>query len=275
MQMELLGYSLVFAIIVLAGMIVVRYHAKHLIVKKYHIQNQKLKADCKICFVSDFHYMHFFSDQHYIRMINKINQCQPDIVIFGGDYLHRRKDAVQKNAERFISLLSSTKASYKIGILGNHDKDNFSDLVWKQIFEEQDIVLLKNEEKKISHFGLQIIGVDDYKRGQAEVKQMLTDDFQLLLTHNPDFIETVDASQFDLVLSGHLHGGQATIGFNQYPFLRLFKLSQYGLKYRYGNVGNEQYQHISTSGVGAHFGIRFCVYPEIVCISLEKKEPLI
>lgn len=269
--MEIIGYAILFLLISISIVILItRLHAHHIIIKHYNFESQKIKTDCKICFVSDFHYTHYLSEKHYLKMLKYVNECQPDIVIFGGDYIHRKENAKKQDAQHFIELLAKINAPYKIGILGNHDKDNFDDMFWEQLFSQNNMPLLINEQKNISDLGINIIGVDDYKRGHSEIKEALTSDFQLLLTHNPDFVETIDISQFDLVLSGHLHGGQATLGFNTYPFLQIFKLSKYGLKYRHGNVGNDQYNHISTSGVGAHFGVRFCVYPEVVCVSLKK-----
>lgn len=269
MTMEIVAYSLIFVIVIgCIAYTVFRMHAKHLIIKKYYIKSQKVKADYKICFVSDFHYMHRFSNHYYAKMVEKINYCNPDVVIFGGDYVHRQKNVKQEDAENLLEIFSKIKAKEKIAVLGNHDKDNFDDDFWLKCFKKTDIKLLINEQYPLNN-EITVIGVDDYKRGKSKIKENQYDNnFHILMTHNPDFVEQIQRGQFDLILSGHLHGGQATIGFDKYPLLKVFKLSKYGTKYRYGAVG-ETPLHIATSGIGAHFGLRFCVYPEIVCITIE------
>lgn len=257
-------------------LIIMRGHARNLVTQKYIFKNQKIKTDCKICFISDFHYLHFLPFNYYQNIIEKLNSAQPDIVIFGGDYLHRNNKPNSIEVRRLIQLFSKVDAPYKIAILGNHDKDNFSDEYWQALFAENNIQLLINTQLAIEEFGIEICGVDDFKKGNARVLEKYNlKKMQLLVTHNPDFMETLQNHHFDLILSGHLHGGQGTIGFKLYPALRLFKLTAYGNKYRYGNVGTNGYDHISTSGIGAHFGLRLGVYPEIVQIVIQQKREVI
>lgn len=269
-MMEIIIYGIICLCILL--ILTMRLHAQKLKIKHYKFTNSKIKANCKICFVSDFHYKHFLSPRYYKRMIQKINALDADVVIFGGDYVNRSKMPNEADAETFIELLSTVNIPTKIAVLGNHDKDNFDDVYWMQLFAKHQIVLLMNQQLELHDLGIYVTGVDDFRKGNAAMNhELFINDFQLLLTHNPDFIETIDPTQFDLILSGHLHGGQGTLGFDTYPALRIFKLSVHGKKYRYGSVGNKLYDHISTSGIGAHFGLRLGVYPEIVCIDLEKK----
>lgn len=275
MTMEIIAYSLIFVIVIgCIAYTIFRMHAKHLIIKEYYIKSQKVKADYKVCFVSDFHYMHRFSDSYYMKMIEKINDCKPDAVIFGGDYVHRQKNVNKVDAEKLIHFFTNVKAKEKIAVLGNHDKDNFDDEFWKKCFQNNKITLLINDLHAIQHNEIVMNGVDDYKRGSSIINDNIEESsFRILITHNPDFVEQIEQQNFDLILSGHLHGGQATVGFNKYPLLRVFKLSKYGIKYRYGIV-NKKPLHIATSGIGAHFGLRFCVYPEIVSIRIENSEKL-
>lgn len=272
--MAMIGYSIAgITCGILLWIVIMRIHAHHLTTKHYIFVNQKIKTDCKICFISDFHYQHFLADGYYQKVVDQVNKQNPDIVIFGGDYLHRNVLPNKEDANYFIQLLANIQAPKKIAILGNHDKDNFSDGVWYEIFSRHQIQLLINEALELSTYGVNFIGVDDFKKGNVEIKRSdLNESFQLLLTHNPDLMEHIDKHAFELVLSGHLHGGQGTFGFGLYPALRAFKLSDYGKKYRHGNVGSERHAHISTSGVGAHFGLRFFVYPEVVCIHLKSTQ---
>ena len=47
--------------------------------------------------------------------------------------------------------------------------------------------------------------------GEAEIKNVDKSIYEILLIHEPDFIEDVDYGKFDLVLAGHSHNGQVRL----------------------------------------------------------------
>ena len=62
---------------------------------------------------------------------------------------------------------------------------------------------------------LRICGVGDLWTDRQDLNEALGDatesDAVLLLSHNPDFVETIRDSRVGLVLSGHTHGGQIVL----------------------------------------------------------------
>ena len=83
---------------------------------------------------------------------------------------------------------------------------------------------------------LRICGVGDLWTDHQDLDAALGDaterDAVLLLSHNPDFVETIRDPRVGLVLSGHTHGGQIVVpGFGA-PIVP----SRYGQKYLYGLV---------------------------------------
>ena len=90
-------------------------------------------------------------------------------------------------------------------------------------------------------------------------------DAVLLLSHNPDFVETIRDRRVGLVLSGHTHGGQIIVPGYGAPVVP----SRYGQKYLYGLVQGPTCRIFITRGVGTVTPpVRFFCRPEIVLITL-------
>ena len=49
------------------------------------------------------------------------------------------------------------------------------------------------------------------QNGVSPTLSLQPEDFVLLLTHTPDYVEDVDVSNTDLALAGHTHGGQVSL----------------------------------------------------------------
>lgn len=110
---------------------------------------------------------------------------------------------------------------------------------------------------------------------ERTIYDVSSNDFCILLSHNPDFIEEINTDKVDLMLSGHTHGGQVTI-FGLYapimPSAWKPHLKNTGQKYRYGWKELNGVQLYVTTGVGmGKFPFRFFAPPEIVEITLKKE----
>jgi len=91
-----------------------------------------------------------------------------------------------------------------------------------------------------------------------------------LMSHNPDYAEKLGESgaKIDLMLSGHTHGGQATILGFYAPLLP----SAYGQKYRSGIVYKGDTEIIISKGVGnIRPALRFCCPPDILLLTLKSE----
>ena len=89
----------------------------------------------------------------------------------------------------------------------------------KDLFRRYQVTVLEGEQKALTLNGqcLNLCGIDDDEAGEATVQAQLAacseavdrDSFTLLLAHRPERIEQDYLGRgFDLVLSGHAHGGQ-------------------------------------------------------------------
>lgn len=213
------------------------------------------------------------------KCINKINRLQPDIVALTGDYL--QWDA--KYIEPLARLLSSLKANKGLfAVLGNHDygvshQDHpptdaiDPDEVIAQ-FQNVGIKVLHNEKMNIQNGNdsLEIVGLGDFwtKHFQPEKvfvpsKDRTTINPTLLLCHNPDGVMHLKEYHFDLMLTGHVHGGQISfplIGPLAVPVKNRHLrrgLHRIGKKWLYAN-----------RGLGQIFKARLLSRPEIACLDL-------
>ncbi|MCX6754513.1 MAG: metallophosphoesterase [Candidatus Nomurabacteria bacterium] len=215
-----------------------------------------------------------FSDSHFgnIRNLNfakklvkKINEQNPELVVIAGDYF----DGPKTNSKEIAMSLKDIHTEKGIYFApGNHeDYGNISE--FNSSLSSAGVVILSN--KIVDVDGLQIVGVD-YTTGSnntllaSTLKSLniVKDIPKILIKHAPNNLPVVENSGFDLVLSGHVHNGQVWPG----PLLarKIFKEFSYGLNYL------NQMSVITSSGVGT-WGPpqRIGTQSEIVLINLKKK----
>ena len=96
------------------------------------------------------------------------------------------------------------------GVLGNHDS-----IRMVPPLEEMGIRMLLNEAETLERGDqrIHLVGIDDahyYRLDNIEkaVSQLPGDEFSILLSHTPEIYRQAAHADFDLLLSGHTHGGQ-------------------------------------------------------------------
>jgi hypothetical protein len=193
-----------------------------------------------------------------------------DLVAVTGDLVSRRRGA--RTLERELARLRPRHGTY--AVLGNHDvastRDPFSrsaDLsgVEAALLLEHESVVHDVRGRKV-----QVAGGDP--RRHRELHGPLADhdaDLRILLVHFPDPVQTLRPGEFDVVLAGHLHGGQICI-----PTPR-GKLRLEHLRARYWEGLFELPQgtlHVSR-GLGTSFvPFRFLARPEATLLVLRTRE---
>ena len=231
--------------------------------KKIEINNKQIPEtfnNFKIIFISDLHKRIYSEPLKIKKVIEKINSQNPDLVILGGDYVnYNKKDII------IFEELKNLKAKYGVfGVYGNHDtkiRGNTS----SDYFNSSNIKNLNNNSYWIQKDGekIKLGGVGDLWTDKQDLPKttsdLLTNNFSILVSHNPDYIEEIkNEDKIDLVLSGHTHGGQANI-FNLFQPLNP---SIYG--YLSGLYRFENKELYITRGIGEFFGpFRFFARPEI------------
>lgn len=232
----------------------------------------------KIIFITDLHAGSFYPPSRIKKIVDKINEQQPDLILIGGDFVEEKtkiKDLAFK--EEYIKVLSELKSAHGIfSVLGNHDteaKENYAYV--KSLLKEAKISLLENESINLS--GFLIVGLKESYHQQPDLDAAMNKRLaslakeeytaRIILIHQPDDLPQPDqTSASDLILSGHSHGGQIT----------LFGLPLYTVrggreKMRGLYTLTSKAQQITSSGLGmVHIYARFFRPPEIVLIEIEE-----
>lgn len=231
---------------------------------------------CKLIFVSDFHVNFCFTGKDVESLVERINEREPDIVILGGDYT-KKAEGYSLAFFKGISKLNSTYGVYSV--LGNHDHWEDAELIQSGLVE-CGFNICDNKSYWVSNGkdSIKIGGVgdlwEDLQLPENTVSDVKEDDFCILISHNPDYLEMLDSDRIDLVLSGHTHGGQITFFGLWAPIMPSTMHPGYlqtGMKYRYGWKQKKDMRLYVTSGVGVgDFPLRFFARPEIVEITLTR-----
>lgn len=242
--------------------------------KETTIINKDLPApfeNTKIVFISDIHHGPFFSRKRVRNLVQQINNLNPDIILLGGDYVHRDSMYIQPCFEELKNLKATIG---KFGVLGNHDHWEGAELT-RKFAGDAGIRLLDNRAEWVYNNGerIKIGGVGDMFEDIQDINPTTSDvreqDFVILLSHNPDFAEKIKTHNIDLVLSGHTHGGQVTL-FGLWAPLVPIKNKQ---KYRTGVVDTGYTKVVISNGVGTIAPpARFFARPQINIISLKKEQ---
>ncbi len=137
-----------------------------------------------------------------------------DLLALTGDLLARTRGEAQ--LEHALGRLEPRHGAF--AVLGNHEvdesRDPFSQPVGLDGLERQGTVLLEDSARTflVGGVSVQVVGASPSSRWSPPVGLADPDaDLRLLLAHFPDTVEYLPPGAFDLVLAGHMHGGQICV----------------------------------------------------------------
>ncbi len=143
------------------------------------------------------------------RLVTILQNINYDLCALTGDYRGQTfgpYDATLAGMSRICAEIK--KPIY--GVLGNHDTVRMLPGL-----EGMGIRMLLNECETIErdHQRIHLAGIDDahfYRADNIEkaASEIPSDEFSILLSHTPEIYQPAALADFDLMLSGHTHGGQ-------------------------------------------------------------------
>lgn len=248
-----------------------------LITRTVTIEATKNVPECTIVFFSDTHFGKDYSEKNVERIVKRINRSEPDLVIFGGDFLDNyARDREALDLEYIGAELSKIEAAYgKFAVWGNHDYGGGAVRVYQDLMEDGGFQVLENESCLIEELNMKVFGYDDYLLGRTEksLYQIQSQYFNLIAAHEPVVADLIENTSDNLLLTGHTHGGQVGI-----PAIREKVIPKGSGGYAKGLYTKEEIgtksslQMFVSSGIGTTlYPIRFLNVPEIVEIHLKTK----
>jgi predicted MPP superfamily phosphohydrolase len=222
----------------------------------------------RICQITDVHHGPFTGLEFIKKVVEKVNSLNPGLVVLTGDYV----DHSSKYIVPAVSALCRLKSSNGVlSVLGNHDHWMDANLT-QEVFNRYNVPVITNSHKliEIKDKAICVAGVGDLMEDSQDLKAAFYDapaDIpRILLSHNPDYAESMPASErVDLVLAGHTHGGQIRMPFSIAPIT----MSMYGQKYAGGLVRSASSQVYVSRGIGVvGLPVRFNCPPEITLRTL-------
>jgi len=154
----------------------------------------------------------------------------------------------------------------KAAVLGNHDHEESARGAILQTLQQAGFSVLLGEALLKDNVG--IGGMEDFIQGSADTEPpRIGGSVRILLCHEPDAAMLFERGGFDLLLSGHTHGGQVML-----PLMNRLYQPWRGHQFRTGVYKlEENARMVVTRGIGCSLlPLRLGSSPEILSIRLDE-----
>lgn len=188
----------------------------------YPYLDEKLE-NYRICHISDLHSGTFGKDNS--KLADIINNLQPRVLCMTGDMIDDDLD----DGENFIKFLEKVdKSIIRLFVSGNHETYTTSGFrtivsnrtVFYNKLKNVGVHVLHNTEYKDEEYPIRFSGTEDnYLMYQGEnfieenfdiasqIQEAKSDYFNVALVHRPNYFRSFASYGYQLMLSGHTHGG--------------------------------------------------------------------
>ncbi len=235
----------------------------------------RLHKPVRLLHLSDLHLSVFVPISLIHEAIDRGLAGKPDLICVTGDFITNSRAVNPSEYAQALRRLSHAAPTF--AVLGNHDGGVWArtragsashDMV-DSILSQSGIRLLHNASERVTVDGQQITiaGVGDLWSAEVDGKQAFRDASSslptILLAHNPDTKDVLADYRWDLMLSGHTHGGQIIVPFDGPRFAPVNDL-----RYVAGLRPWQDRQIYVTRGVGNLWSVRFRCRPEVSLLTL-------
>lgn len=233
-------------ILLIIGLIIIysRYIATTGIqIKEYSVINNKIPKSFKgfkVVHFSDLKYGSTTNQKYLKKLVNKINELNPDIIIFTGDLITSNYKLTDNDKKSIIENLN--KLDPKIDIYSIRG-DNDINETYNSIITQTKIIEINNLNKLIYYKGdtpIMLIGLDDSINGNQSLDMAFNYEennyYKILITHEPDTYEKIKDKNIDLFLAGHSLNGQVRLPFIGSVYTPTGAKKYYDSKYKIDNT---------------------------------------
>ena len=197
------------AVLVLLGILLPIALSQRLEVDVYTIASPKVQNQVTLAVATDLHDSFFGENQR--ELVAVIRAEAPDALLLVGDMCESpdEMDGVRALVEGLVGEIPILYTT------GNHECQGSEDKQIKAALREMGATVLEGDSVELG--GIRIAGTDDPLcltradwQAQLEACRAQDEIFTVLMAHRPERVDSY-ATGFDLVVSGHAHGGQICI----------------------------------------------------------------
>ena len=218
----------------------------------------------KVLVLSDLHFHGTPSRAWYDAIFDRLSAtAPPDLVVLAGDYVD-----TDRHVEWLSPILSRLKwLEHAVAVLGNHDLKHLprrirEELVaagYRVLDNRWELVRLRGEPCAIvGHEG-------PWFDPPPNLTGLPADVFKLCISHTPDNYDWGIANGMNLMLCGHVHGGQIRL-----PIIgSIFVPSRYGRRFDMGVFAAAQTVMVVGRGLSGKEPLRFRCRPQVITLTLK------
>ena len=228
----------------------------------------------RLLHVSDLHASPVVPNSLIESALGLALEQKPDLVCLTGDFVTNRAGWNSDWYRRTLRRLGEHVPVY--ATMGNHDggwaqSRMKNSMIVRDLLRDAGIPVLHNRSTLLSVRGqeLELVGLGDLWGGEFLPQRAFgcsprpANVPRIVLSHNPDTKDEMDGRSWDLMLSGHTHGGQVILPFIGSPWTPV-----QDKRYVHGLLPWNHRQIHVTSGVGSAGGVRLNCPPEVALLEL-------
>lgn len=235
----------------------------------------------RVAQLSDIHRSAIVSGDFVREAVRRTVALKPDLVALTGDFITDDVDAFAQLGDELAPLAAAAPC---LAVTGNHDYVHLYHWALPRCPQGGDLLagalggsgieVLRNDARTVPVRGgagaIEVVGLDDLwavridaARAFGALPPASLGIPRLVLAHNPDTFAQVRRQPFDLMLSGHTHGGQVRL-----PLLGAPLIPVEDTRFVAGLVPADGRLVYVNRGLGFNRRIRFGVRPEITLLEL-------
>jgi predicted MPP superfamily phosphohydrolase len=251
--------------------------------KNYKIETPlpEEQGSIKIVLISDLHSVIYGKDQTIL--IDMVKNVKPDLILLSGDIFDDIDPMT--GTQLLLNGISSIASVYYV--TGNHEYWSHNIQAIRETLESYGVIILSDTyiTAEINNNKIVIAGIEDphkkdyetpsYNQNESMERAFRELDevslYKVLIAHRPEYLEDYKKYSFDLILSGHTHGGQFRI---PYIMNGLYAPNQgFFPKYAGGIYTHGNLIHIISRGLSFNPRLpRIFNPPELVVITIESSK---